>query len=263
LPLKPCRELINHKRLPRMVAAMTIGTGYFSGSKIVLGSDMELTAIAKYRGVKDYFKWFDGEEGIIGAVYSGLEDDLRNVWEKITEEIRKQGNSILGVAGVRRILSNSLAVVTKRNFRMLVGITKGGETPLYLRVAYKTVSPGHMWEFIGGGDVELTRYLAGLMTHPSLTTEQAVLWSIYIITAASSYVQGVGQGIRISVVEDGRVHYFNGEVYADKLLTFESYVAGLWFDLFSQNLSKEEYDRRLDAFVVGARAIKDKLPRQF
>lgn len=242
---------------------MTICTGYFSDPKIVLGSDMEITGAAKYKGNKHHYKWFDKETGVVVSVYSGLEDDIRNVWERLTEQIedRDNKNEQIGVGGARKVLEESLKLVKGKRFRMLVAITKEGERPCYLRAAYRTTSPAKNWEIAGGGDVELARYLVGLMDHGTLTVGQAALWSIYIIKTACSYVHGVGQGIRLTIVEDGRLHHVNGDILEDKLSVFEDYISGMWFDFCNLTMADAEYKQRLENVSNAAAVLKGKLPK--
>jgi hypothetical protein len=56
---------------------MTIGIGYQGTSWTLLGSDMELTGVEKYRGNKHYYKYFDKDRGVVAAVYAGSEDEMR------------------------------------------------------------------------------------------------------------------------------------------------------------------------------------------
>lgn len=243
---------------------MTIGVGYFSNPRIILGCDMEITGVAKYTGNKDNYKWFDNENGVIASVYSGKEDDIRNVWEHLAEKIQERNDNgdTLGVKGVRTILEESLDAAKSKDFRMLIGITKHGDTPSYLRVTYRTPAPAQNWEIIGGGDVELSRYLVDLMNHPMLTAEQAILWGLHIIKTASSYVQGVGHGIKMNVIEEGRVYGFGPDLFLTQLRTFEDYIAGLWSDFCNLSLSESEFKLSVDAFRIGTLALKEKLPRK-
>lgn len=271
MSLRP-QILTSEKRLSSRGKAVTIGVGYFSaqtGPRIVLGSDMELTAVAKYKAVKNNMKWFDIEsgqaKGVFASVYAGKEDDMRNVWENFEREIDQQEKtqSHLSCSDVRGILEKALKVVQFRDFQMLVGITKETEQPIYLRASYRTTAPAQNWEVIGGGAVELTRYLIELMNYAHLTVEQAVLWTIYMIHTASSYVQGVGQGIRITINDNGRVHLFDGDIYSANLSTFRDYLSGMWFDFCNLTLSEGEFAKRLDSFRSASIALRRKMPQSF
>ncbi|MGO9641301.1 MAG: hypothetical protein ACLP1Y_08370 [Candidatus Acidiferrales bacterium] len=243
---------------------MTIGVGYLGPDWVVLGSDMELTGVAKYKGVKDYFKWFDGQKGVLAAVYAGVEDDMRCVWEELKNRMEAKENSgeMLGSADVRVILAESLSSVivdAASEFQMLVAITAREKPASFLRVLGKRVSPATSWEVIGRGDCELSRYLMDCMK-VGLTKQQASLWATHIISTAISYVQGVGQGIRLSVVQDGRVERVGANLFSQYLAEMDGYVAGLWFELCNLDTSPNTFSERLQAFTTAISKVRDKIP---
>ncbi len=244
---------------------MTIGVGYFGTSNIILGSDMELSGIAKYKGIKDHFAAF-APDGLIASVYAGSEDDMRCVWEEIEDRIETQKNqgASMSVRDVRVILSDSLAAVItdrKSKFQMLVGIAKNNEQPLFLRVLGKRASPAKDWEIIGVGDCELTRYLTSLLNHPNLTNYQAALWASHIISVANSFVQGVGQGIRLTVLMPrGAIQYMDGDIFSKKMDLVDSYVGGAWFDFCNVELSQDDYETKLHAFTTSILAARGGIP---
>ena len=248
-----------------MGTAMTIGVGFLGTDWIVLGSDMELTGTAKYAGLKDYYRWFDEQKGVIAAVYAGLEDDMRCLWEELRTRIEAKEKSGLKLEqkDVRAILSESLDAVTidrKSQFQMLVAITKQEKQPIFLRVFHKRVSPATSWEIIGRGDCELSRYLTSWMK-TDLTKHQAVLWSTHIINMAKNFVQYVGQGIRLSVVKDGRVACMDGDIFSQKLSTMDAYIGGLWLDFCNVELSQQEYEMRLQAFTSSVCGVRGGIPK--
>jgi len=248
-----------------MGTAMTIGVGYLGNSNIILGSDMELTGVAKYPGTKDYFTMFK-EHGFVAAVYSGDEDDIRRVWQRVENKIKAgQKVGVLEGLDVRRYIEETLAsTITdkKSQFQMLVAIVGEEESPIFLRTFGKHTSPARGWEIIGRGDCELTRYLTGLMNHPSLTDYQAAIWAAHVINVANSFVQGVGQGIRLSVVyRDGRIQYMDANIFAEKTAEADRYVGGMWFDFCNTAISQEEYDMRLRAFTSRISAVRGGVPK--
>jgi hypothetical protein len=260
-----CRPIISPVRKVGEMIAMTIGVGYLGLDWIVLGSDMELTGSAKYAGVKDYYKWFAGQKGVIASIYSGREDDMRCVWEELGNriEVKEKGGLTLEQKDVRIILSESLDAVPidrKSQFQMLVAITKQEKEPMFLRVLHKRVSPATSWEIIGRGDCELSRYLTSWMK-TDLTQYQAVLWSTHLVNTAKSFVQYVGQGIRISVIKGGTVAYMDGDIFSQKLAMMDAYIGGLWRDFCNLELSQQEYEMRLQAFTIGACGARGGIPK--
>jgi hypothetical protein len=244
---------------------MTIGVGFSGPDYIILGCDMEMTGVAKYPGIKDHFKWFARELGVIAAIYSGGEDDIRCVWEEIEDRIdakEKDGTS-LEIKDVREILVESLAVVItdrRSTFQMLVAISKREGQIQFLRVFGKRVSPAESWDIIGRGDTELTRYLAHLMPK-AVNQHQALFWTAHIINTANKFIQGVGQGIRLSVVSPGRVHHLYGSLFTDQLAIAESQIAGIWMNLCNIELSREEFSKYCQSFAGVISELKGKIPR--
>jgi len=245
---------------------MTIGVGFSGPNYIILGCDMEMTGVAKYPGIKDYFKWFARDSGVIAAIYSGNEDDMRCVWEEVEDRIdaKEKESASLEIKDVREILAESLAVVItnrKSTFQMLVAISKDTEGQIqFLRVFGKRVSPAKSWEIIGKGDVELTRYLAHLMPR-NVNQHQALFWTAHIINTANKFVQGVGQGIRLSVVSPARVHHLYGSLFTEQLAIAESQIAGIWMNLCNIELSREEFSKYCQSFAVVISELKGNIPR--
>jgi hypothetical protein len=231
---------------------MTIGVGYLGDQYVFLGSDMELTKTAKYKGSKDHFKWFNRDTAVIAAIYSGSENDMRCVWEQVENAITERAGELLGATEVRFVLQESLSLVITdpdSTFEMLVAISLHGEGPLFLRIAGNHIAPARDWELIGGGDVELSRHLTSLMNFGALLTRsQSVMWGTYIIGKATDFVQGVGQGIRLSIVIDGRVHYLDGDIFGPKMKSLEEYVSGVFHDFCNLDLAPDELRKRLDNF---------------
>jgi hypothetical protein len=255
---------IDKSRQPSQGQAMTIGVGYLGTDWIFLGSDMELTGVAKYPGLKDYFKWFDEQKGLAAAVYSGIEDDMRCVWEELGKRIQLKENSGIKLEpnDVRAILSESLTLVItdpKSQFQMLVAITKPAHQPVFLKVFRKRISPATSWEVIGA-DCELTRYLISFM-RADPTKYQALLWGTHIVNTACSFAQYVGQGIRLSIVKDGRVEYVDGDIFSRKLSTMDAYIGGLWFDFCNAEMPQQEFEARLQAFTSSILTLRGGIPK--
>ncbi|HEY4742870.1 MAG TPA: hypothetical protein VIH76_19900 [Candidatus Acidoferrales bacterium] len=249
---------------------MTIGIGYAAREWILLCSDMELTSgFAKFKGIKDYFTWFDNQKGVIACVFSDKPDDMHCVWEQVELGIadREKNGSSLTIVDVRTILTQSLKTVfinRRSKFQMLVAISKTGEESQFLRVWNTQVSPVSVggWEAIGGGDVELTRYLISLMYHQHLSEYQAACWASHMVDIASKFVQGVGQGIRLSLVSNGHIQYMMGEVYSKKMRVVDSYVAGLWFDFCNvDRLTEDEFKTRVKNFADATLVVRGTIPK--
>jgi hypothetical protein len=249
---------------------MTIGVGFFhSDTAVVLGSDMEATGggTLKYPIIKDYFKWFDKESGIIAAVYSGQESDMKLIWEQIGSRIEANGRVFpvkpLEVSGARRIVEESVSqVIGKRKdtkFEMLVGISKENQH-IFLKVFEKTIWPGERWEIIGWGNNELSRYLVSFMSG-TVTVYQALLWTAHIIGTARRFVQYVGQGTRLSVIANGKVAYFDGEMYSDKIATAENNIADLWCKFCNLDAPQEEFKKASEALCASLLAIRAGFPK--
>jgi hypothetical protein len=238
---------------------MTIGIGFLDAEEILLGSDMEMTGggTLKYRGSKDHWGWFDGEDGTIAAVYAGLENDMRAVWEKLEEGIyaRQSDTSVIGVKGVREVLEHAVDEVIgkkKSSFEMLVGISKKQELPLFLKVFGNRVVRADRWELIGYGNCELAHYLLQMFDERGPNTlPQAVLWATHIISTANHFVQYVGQGIRLLVVANGQLHLMDGDMFTQRLAEIERRIAGIWFDACNTKLSPEELKAALDRGITG------------
>ena len=253
------------KRLPG-VKAVTIGVGYYEGDHLILGSDMELTSAAKYKGTKDYHAYF-GSASTVAAVFAGTEDDMRCVWEDFQKRINTEllTQKSLDIEDVRSLLSSALSAnITdpKSKFQMLVGIAKEDRHTQFFRVFRKRIVPARGWEIIGYGDSELARYLTSQMSHTSLTPYQAVLWTAHIINIANRFVQSVGQGIRITVLNQrAQMQYLDGEMFAHVMDTMDKNIAGMWFDFCNETLSKDEFIRRQTAFDLAAYRLRDQIPK--
>lgn len=244
---------------------MTIGVGFGGTSCNVLGSDMELSGVAKYKKAKDYFGSFNRGAGVVAAVYSGIEDDMRCVWEELEDrlEARKSGTP-LSVRSVRAILAESLtAVITDRKskFQMLVVISNLGEKPKFLRVFGKRLTPARDWEIIGVGDCELTRYLTSQMDNPNLTVYQAALWTSYVINVASSFVRDVGQGIRLTVMNSNpNIQYFDGKIFADRLDDIDRFIRAIWSDFCNAEMDENEFRTRVSSHADNISRLRGRIP---
>jgi hypothetical protein len=249
LLLKPFYLCPRPERL-RKEEAMTIGIGFTCDEGLVLGSDMEMTGggTLKYKGMKDYFGFFDDDQGAIGAVFSGVESEMRNVWEKFEENVSNQPKAS-GIKGTRKSLEDAVenAIGKKKsNFEMLTGLSKRGEKSVLLKTFGNKVYPCGRWEVIGYGNCELSRYLIQAIDHPDNSLPQALLWTAHIINTACQFVQYVGQGVRLTVVRDGHVEYLDGTILTKHLEQIETSIRDIWFDTLNVSLSQDEVKKRLD-----------------
>ena len=230
-----------------------------------MGSDMEITGMAKYKGNKDYHAYFNNG-GVIASVYSGLEDDMRCVWEELENRmgLSKSQGGALQIRDLRQLLAESLgAVITSKKslFQMLVGIVKVGEQPLFLRVHGKRISPAKEWELIGAGDCELTRYLTSLMHYTNLTNQQAALWASHIVSTANLFVQSVGQGIRLSILDPrGTVHYMDGTMFSKSTDIIDKFIGHMWSIVCNLNISEDQCAKLLQEFSAQVLAARKKVP---
>jgi hypothetical protein len=251
---------------------MTIGIGYNTERGVVLGSDMEMTGVAKFKGNKHYFKYFDSSQGVMAAVFSGVEDDMRCVWEELEEHVdTAPKEKPLDVLGARNALTQALGKVIKdenSRFQMLVGIGHPENEPAifnkteFFRVSGVRVVPANSWEIIGAGDCELNRYLTSVMDARYIGLYQALLWTAHAIRLSNSFVQGVGQGIQITIVRrDGKLHSLDGELFAPKMSELESSFAGLWADICDLEMPQEEFKQRLKNFSDAVVRNRELLPK--
>jgi hypothetical protein len=265
---RPHLTLPERRRLPDGGRkAVTIGVGYLGQDFVLLGSDMEITKTAKHRARKDFQKWFNDEKGIIAAIYSDSENDMRCVWEQIENELKATKN-VLNAWNVRDILQKSLNIVindpANSQFEMLVVISLEGEAPMFLRISRNKIAPAKDWELIGGGDVELSRYLTNLMNFGrSLNQSQAVLWGTYIIETASDFVQGVGQGTSLLVFKDARLHRVSGNVFGPMMKTLEVYISNLFRDFCNLELPEGDFEVLIQNLPKAITQLRGCMPNPF
>jgi len=234
---------------------MTIGIGFQCYQGVLLGSDMELTKVAKYKGRKHFFKHFDGVEGRIFATYAGLEDDMRCVWEELENGIEEAEKvKPLTLKGARTVLEEAIRKVIrdkKSSFQMLVGMGHSKNDafigpPTFFRCHGPRLVPGRNWEIIGAGDCELTRYLTDLIHPPNPNLQQAALWAAHIIRISNSFVQTVGQGIQLTAIGfDGNYEIFNADGWMPQLKDMESLVGRLWTDIYDTTLPQDEFEENI------------------
>jgi hypothetical protein len=237
----------------------------------MLGADMELTGTAKYRGSKHNLWWFDRNKGVIGAVYSGVEDEMRCLDEllaqTIAEEEKKQP---LDIAGVKKVLSRCIReVITnpKSQFQMLVGIGHPDINPLFqaphnfFRVYGRRLAPAKNWEIIGRGDCELTRYLTSERPHP-LRPHQALLWMVHVINLSKSFVHSVGQGIQIMIVSGtSKPQFIQGDKLVPKIEQAADLINDLWTNLSDIDATTEEFDSYLKNFSEEISSLRREFPK--
>jgi hypothetical protein len=178
---------------------MTIGIGYQGTSWTLLGSDMELTGVEEYRGNKHYYNYFDKDRGVVAAVYAGSEDEMRCLWEELSNQIEShQSTEPLQIRSLlEQALQNSI-LDPDSQFQMLVAISHPDHNqdflkqsqPYFFRIFKTRVTPAKGWELIGGADCGLTRYLTSMQTQ-DISVSQAFLSAIRVIGLANRFVQGV------------------------------------------------------------------------
>jgi len=268
------RPSVQQRKFRRPVEAksMTIGIGYLTNDAVVLGSDMELTGVARFKGHKHFIQYFDKNKGVAIAIYSGLENDIRCVWEEFEERVKREAQRALTVPEVRKFLAAALKEVLgnrKSHFQMLVAIAHpdhnpnffGDPQPAFFRVHGSRITPAKDWEIIGAGDCELTRYLTQVMSR-ELEPRQAALWMTHIIGLSNKLVPTVGQGIRIiSISGAGKFQVADGSPYAQKLDELDEVFAELWADLYEPYLSEEQLEGRIKSFVKDAMRIRKETVR--
>jgi hypothetical protein len=250
---------------------MTIGIGYFGPAGVLLGSDMELTGVAKYRGSKQFRLTFNKNRGCIGAIYSGAEDDMRCVWEEFVEENIRSGP--VSFTGVRNALAVALkrAITTKESkqkFQMLVGVGHPseeffGRENAGWRIWGTRITPAKNWEIIGSGDCELTRYLSSMMDiYP--TPHQAALWVAHILNLSNSFSQNVGQGTEISWIRNtGKIERLRNHSYARRMEQAEGEISSLWADICDLDMSDEEFSQNVADCCRRLAEIRSHIPRMF
>ena len=75
---------------------------------------------------------------------------------------------------------------------------------------------------------------------------QAILWTIHVIQTANRFVQYVGQGVRITVLSNGKVASFDGEMFSARLGEIERRIGDIWYNACDGKLSQEELRRSLE-----------------
>jgi len=265
----------NQPELGEALKAMTIGIGFASPRAIVLGADMEITSgTSKHAARKDYVQFLGNgdEDGVIGAIYAGVQMDMDATWERISAKVSAfiKTSEPISTASARAIVEESLAETFRRKratTEMLVAIAKKGEASIFLKTCGKDVAPAHAWEIIGVGNSELALYLIQTMVgdRPQLESEaQAALCATRVIEIARRYVRMVGQGTRITAVtESGSYHYVDGGLFDKQLASAEQCCGFMWADFCDLDLSQEDFGKQFDLFKKRMLNAREHLPRIF
>jgi hypothetical protein len=253
---------------------MTIGIGHFGPAGIFLGSDMELTGVAKYRGSKQYKAYYDYElpkaivKGCVGAVFSGIEDDMRRLWEDFRERLGEVETKEF--SEIKDLLSRSLkTIITSRNskFQMLVGAAHPGEDLFDRetkgwRVLGNTLSPAQNWEVIGSGDCELSRYLTDSMNWPHLKPQQTAIWMAHILNLSNQFSQQVGQGSEIMWLQNtGKIRSLKTPYLAKLASEIENEISTLWAEICEVDVKEEEFNPLVRSTFESLISIRAKIPK--
>jgi hypothetical protein len=85
--------------------------------------------------------------------------------------------------------------------------------------------------------------------------------AIRVIGLANRFVQGVGQGIQLTLIQDGRRYLTDAGIYSQTITELEDAFDGQWSDVCDLSIGEEEFKLRLKAFEEALLRIHEVLPR--